>query len=113
MRPQAYTENYRHREKLGAGEVGFPRQEEHNNWFPSAKWPALKTYIKEPLYGISRLYLEICIYIHIYHLYKYIYIHMHVTKVSEKEVHEFEGELRGVYGRTWREERERRNVTIL
>jgi hypothetical protein len=41
----------------------------------------------------------------------YIYTTIHRITIREKErQHEFEGENPGVYGRIWREERERRDV---
>lgn len=38
--------------KFGMVEVVFP-QEEHNNWFPSAKQSTLKAYMQVLLFGLS------------------------------------------------------------
>lgn len=39
---------------------------EHTNWFPSAKWSALKTYVQATLHGINRLYLQIHMHIKVH-----------------------------------------------
>lgn len=48
--------------KLGVEEVVFPRKD-HTSW---CVWSALNTYIQIAVYRLSRLYLQVYVYIHIY-----------------------------------------------
>lgn len=45
-------------------------------------------------------------------MYEYTYKHLHKITISEKRGYELEGEQGGIYGKSWREEREGRNAII-
>lgn len=45
-------------------------------------------------------------------MYGYTYKHLHKITISEKGGYELEGERGGIYGKSWREEREARNAII-
>jgi hypothetical protein len=79
--------------------------EEHTYWLSNTKWSAMRTYIQIASYELNRLYLgNTCIYTCIC-----AYINNFL-----KGGHEFEKEQqKGVYGRVWREGKERRNSIII
>lgn len=65
--------------------MALPR-ERHTYWLSSAKRSAQKIYTEVTLYGFSRLYLG---------MYMFIQIHILMQKQLMKKGHEFEGEWEG------------------
>lgn len=65
----------------------------------------MKTGIKVTLYGLSRLYLGVCVCVH--------NTHMHEITDNERRGYEFEGEWEGVYGPLWKDKKQGIKVLIL
>jgi hypothetical protein len=57
----------------------------HTNWFPNAKFSALKKYIEVTFYILSRFYFYIS------YIYIYMYIYLHII-TGKKRDHEFESQ---------------------
>jgi hypothetical protein len=66
----------------------FPK-EVHITWLSNTEWSALKYCIHMTLYGLSRLYLGIYMFVYMHLYYVYTYIFMHVTTINKINIYTF------------------------